>query len=101
MGFDIKNFDFPKTGIFSDINVDKDMLNHARELGFDKHYNPYHSLFSDLFFNGGKLNFKKDLDLNFKSKAVPYLKALMQSFQPKHEDKTCVCAYLLSELVDL
>jgi len=58
-------------------------------------------LFSSLFFGGGKVQFKKDLQLAFKESAWPYTRALMGSFEPSHQEKEAVCAMLLSELVEI
>jgi len=81
--------------------TDKKLLAEAEAKGFYNGHTPYNDLFSSLFFGGGKLNFKPDLDEGFKSKAVPYLKSFMQSFEPKHEEKEAISALLLSELVEL
>lgn len=101
---DIKAYPFPKiTNLdlaFSTQRTDPKLLAEARERGFYNGHTPYNSLFSELFFSGGKLHFKKDLPEEFKSAALPYLKAFMGSFEPKHEEKEAICAMLLSELVE-
>jgi hypothetical protein len=94
----IKKFKFPELSIC--IPTDKKLLAEAKQRGFYNAYTPYNKLFNELFFHGGKLNFKKDLNKSFKAKAVPYLKAFMGSYEPKHEEKEAICALLLSELVD-
>ncbi len=100
----IYEFDFPSLTptdiIFSIIKTDDRLLAEAKDKGFYNSNTPYNRLFSKLFFDGGELNLKKDLDPKFKDKALPYLRALMGSFEPKHEDKEAVCALLLSYLVD-
>jgi len=100
---DLKQYKFPKiTGIIiSTIKTDKNLLEEAKKRGFYNGYTPYNDLFSELFFNGGKINFKKGLDEDFKAKALPYLKSFMGSFEPKHEEKEAICALLLSELVEI
>lgn len=102
---DIRKFDFPKvTGLdvaFPTIRTDAVLLAEARARGFYNGRTPYNELFSTLFFSGGKLNYKKDLPEEFKKQAIPYLKAFMGSFEPKHEEKEAICALLLSELVDI
>ena len=85
---------------FADIKTDKNLLIEAKSRGFDDRNNRYCQIFSDLFFKGGKLNFKNDLDPSFKAVAVPYLRSFMGSFSPKHEEKMAICGLLLSELVD-
>lgn len=88
---------------FAEINIcmptDRKLLAEAKERGFYCGDKPHNKLFSKLFFNGGALDFKKDLDQDFKNKALPYLKMFMGSFEPKHEEKDAICAMLLSELV--
>lgn len=86
---------------FSRVKTDKNLLAEAEKRGFDDWNNAYSKHFSSLFFKGGTLDFKEDLDPEFKSKAFKYFKALASSFEPKHEHKMSVCAMLLSELVNL
>lgn len=102
---DLKKFKFPKISV-SDIvfptqKTNQRLLIEATTRGFYNGHTPYNTLFSMLFFNGGKLNFKKDLPDEFKNAAVPYLKSFMGSFATKHEEKEAICAMLLSELVDV
>ena len=101
----IQNFDFKKIaeGLspFSQLETDKILLEEAKKKGFDNNNNPYNELFSELFFEGGKLNFKKDLSKEFKFPVVKYLKTFMGSFSPSQEDKAAVSALLLSELVEI
>jgi hypothetical protein len=54
-------------------------------------------LFSDWFYAGVsdlKLQPKKGVDPN---KALRHIKTIMGSFEPKHEDKTAACEFLLDE----
>ena len=89
---------------FDDLSMcqktDKTLLEEAEKRGFYNGYTEYNNLFSELFFNGGKLNFKKDLDGEELSRIVSYLKSFMTSYEPKHEEKEAICALLLSEIVD-
>jgi len=80
--------------------ADSKLLAEARDRGFYGGRTPYNDLFSSLFFGGGALNLKKGLNEDFKASALPYLKAFMGSFEPKHEEKEAICAMLLSELVE-
>ena len=102
---DLKKFNFPELSdvdvTFPVLKTNTELLDEARKKGFYNGITKYNDLFSELFFRGGKINFKKDLDENFKAKAVPYLKAFMGSFDPKHEEKEAICALLLSELVEV
>lgn len=94
----ITTFKFPEISMCQ--ATDPKLLAEAKSRGFDK-TTPHGDLFSSLFFEGGSLDFKKNLDNTFKETAIPYLRSLMQSFEPKHEDKMAVCSMLLSELVDI
>ena len=86
--------------VFPTIRTDKALLEEAKKRGFYGGNSKYNTLFSTLFFSGGKLNIKKDLDEEFKAVALPYLKAFICSWESKHEEKEAICALLLSELVD-
>ena len=94
---DLQNYEFEKVS-FS-VPCDKRLLAEARKRGFYTGDTAYNKLFNKLFFEGGKLQFKPDLDDNFKARALPYLRAFMQSFAPKHEEKEAISALILSELV--
>lgn len=100
---DLKTFEFPKLeGLdmaFSTIRTDPKLLAEAKERGFYNGDTDYNGLFSDLFFSGGKVEFKKDVDEDFKAKAWPYCRAFMGSWEPKHEEKEAICAMLMSELL--
>lgn len=96
---DLKKHNFDQHSIST--RTDKKLLDEAKARGFYNGNTKYNKLFSELFFSGGKLNFKADLDKDFKAKALPYLKSFMQSFSPSHEDKEAVSALLLSELVEV
>lgn len=102
---DLKTFKFPTvTGLdiaFSTQRTIPDLLAEAKERGFYNGHTPYNNLFSELFFAGGKLNFKKDLPEEFRRAAMLYMKSFMGSFEPKHEEKEAICAMLLSELVEV
>lgn len=101
---DIKKFAFPELSgadiAFSTLRTNKELLEEAKKRGFYNGNTKYNKLFSTLFFNGGKLDFRKDLPEEFKAKALPYLRSFMGSFEPKHEEKEAICALLLSELVN-
>lgn len=100
----LKEFKFPSASGnfgFSTLKTDPKLLKEAKKRGFYEEKTPYNALFSELFFSGGKLNFKKDLPEDFKSSATEYLLSFMRSFEPKHEEKEAVSALILSELVDI
>lgn len=102
-GLDLKAFDFPKVNgadmAFPTFNTIPALLEEAKRRGFYYKQTPYNKKFSELFFSGGKIEFKPDVDEDFKNKAWPYCRALMGSFAPSHEDKEAVCAMLMSELI--
>lgn len=61
---------------------------------FKNHYNPWNTLVSELFFEGGKLpEPKKDIDPGAESN---HIQIVLSSFEPKHEHKTAGAAYLMS-----
>lgn len=100
----LKEFKFPSASGnfgFSTLKTDPKLLEEAKKRGFYEEKTPYNALFSELFFSGGKLNFKKDLPEDFKSSATEYLLSFMRSFEPKHEEKEAISALILSELVDI
>ena len=102
---DLKTYEYPEISevglIFSTEKVPNDLLEEAKKRGFYDGNTPYNKLFSQLFFDGGHLLFKKDLDDNLKSKAWPYCRAIMASWEPKHKVKEAVCAMLMSEILEI
>ena len=102
---DLTKFNFPhieaRDIVFSVMKTDQTLLEEAKKQGFYDGHTPYNDLFNQIFFKGGHLNFKKDLDPAFKEKAMLYMRSLMNSFEPKHEDKEAICALLLSNLVEV
>ena len=97
-------FPFPKVSdaeiVFSTQLTIPALLKEAKKRGFYAGDTPYNKLFSQLFFYGGKLKFKKDLPEDFVASAMRYMKSFMCSFEPKHEEKEAICAMLLSELAE-
>ena len=105
-GLNLREYPFPKlSGVdvaLSTLNTDPALLEEAKRRGFADHTDtPYNKLFSELFFSGGKVEFKKDLPEDFKKNAWAYCRAFMGSFAPKHEDKEAICALLMSELLEV
>ena len=86
------------TGPFADIYADPDLLKLAKEKGFDDHNNSSNEAVSNLFFNGGTIVCKDSIDPEYKKKALVYLKTLLRSFSPKHEDKMAVCGMVYHSL---
>lgn len=88
---DLKEFNFPEVNAvnraFPTFKADPALLAEAKARGFYNGSTPYNQLFSDLFFSGGKIKFKKNVDETFRQKAWGYCKAFMGSYEPKHEEK--------------
>ena len=78
--------------------------------GFKNNKNPYCKAVSSWFFEGGTGNSKAFATANgakFKpkedvdgEKAMRAIRAVLGSFDPKHEHKIAACAYMLSEWFD-
>lgn len=69
---------------------------------FYNHNSPYNQVVSSLFFSGGKL---EDFGLSFKpgidkAQAMTAIRALLSSFDPKHEIKMGTVAWALSKWCD-
>lgn len=56
-----------------------------------------HKLFTDWFYCGLKSLEMKPKEGIDKEKALRHIKAIMGSFEPKHEHKTAACAYLFEK----
>jgi hypothetical protein len=102
---DLKTYNFPVlTAVdlaFSTLDTPKELVDEAYKRGFNNFHNPYNKLFSKLFFEGGKVVFKEDVDAEYKQNVWSYCRALMGSFTPKHQHKEAVCAMLMSEVIEL
>jgi len=85
---------------FSTVKTDKVLLAEAKERGFYDGYTKYNTLFSKLFYSGGRVIFKKDIDEEYRLKVWKYCRAFMQSWEPKHEEKEAICALLMSEVLE-
>ena len=96
---DLKNYNFEETGMC--MKTDKRLLEEAKKRKFYDGNTKYNKLFSQLFFSGGNVNFKNNIDEHFQKMAWPYLRGFMGSLEPKHEEKEAICAMLLSEMVDI
>lgn len=68
---------------------------------FKKRRNPYVRKTSDWFFSGIKFSSLKAKDGIDATKAIRHLKAILGSFEPKHEHKEAAVAYLMSLWFDL
>jgi hypothetical protein len=98
---DLSTYDFPKVTdvdlAFPTFDTKEELLAEARRRnprkGMDK--------FDDLFFNGGKIVYQKDVRGSWKEKAFLYARALMGSFAPKHQDKRLVVGMIFEETLEL
>lgn len=100
---DIIKFNFPQVTeldmVFPTFETDKELLKEAKERGFYDGKTPYNKLFRKIFYEGGTVRFKADLDKEFVNKAWPYVKSFMGSWAPKHQEKEAICALLFSEML--
>ena len=97
---DLKIFNFPDLNDTTAVRkAAAELLIEAKERNFYDGHTAHNDLFSELFFSGGKVEFQKNLDEDFKAKAWPWCRAFMGSFDPKHEHKEAICAMIMSELL--
>lgn len=101
---DLKTYEFPVVKpadeVFPTWRTDVALLEEAKARGFYLGHTLYNDLFSKLFYDGGKVKFKENLDEEFLNRAWPYCRSFMGSWEPSHEDKEAVCALLMSELLE-
>lgn len=58
----------------------------------------YNDMMESLFFSGGSVPVNKDLPEEYRTKGLNMLRAVMGSFEPKHEHKEKVCGLILKSL---
>lgn len=101
---DLLQYDYPKpTGAdmaFPTYNSIPELLEEAKRRGFDDGFTPYNRLFSDLFYKGGKVKFKKGIDPEKQKEIWAYVRSFMGSWAPKHQEKEAICAMLMSEILE-
>lgn len=97
---DLTTFDFVEKAIEYDDRTIPELLEEAELRGFKfmDNKNPYMNLFSQLFYNGGTIQFKQGIDPKFKDTCFKYLQFYMGGWSSKHEHKSIICAMLLSEI---
>lgn len=97
-------FNYPKPTevdmAFSTYSTIPELLKEAKKRKFYNGHTPYNKLFSDLFFSGGRIAFKKDIDEENAKEIWLYCRSFMSSFEPKHEEKEAICAMLMSEILE-
>lgn len=72
----------------------KKVLDMKEEPGDSK----YNDMMEELFFKGGKIPVNESLDIQYRKKGIRILKAILDSFSPKHEEKEKVCGLILKSL---
>lgn len=68
---------------------------------FKDHHDPYHKIVSNWFFQGldeSKIKAREGVD---RRDALLNIKAILRSYEPKHEHKIAGCAMLLAEWFEL
>jgi hypothetical protein len=98
---ELSEYNFPKVDkidiAFPTFNTIPELLEEAQKRDLTKG----RKMFNTLFYTGGKVEFQDDVKGTWKEKAWFYCRALMGSFEPKHQDKEAVCAMLMQECLKL
>lgn len=96
---DLSKFNFPKVEnvAFSILDTIPELLEEAKKR------NPKKGIekFNEIFYSGGKIYFKEDVEGTWKENAFLYAKALMKSWSPKHEHKEIVVGMIFEECLIL
>ena len=98
---DLSNYKFPEVTkvdlAFPTFNTTKELVEEA------KRRNPKKGMekFSEIFYNGGKIELQKDVEGTWKENAYLYARALMGSWAPKHEHKELVVGMIFEECLVL
>jgi len=91
----LSEYKFPEPSMV--LNTTPELLEEAKKR------NPKEGIqkFSELFFNGGEIELQEDVKGSWKEKAYLYAKALMSSWEPKHEHKELVVGMIFEETLVL
>lgn len=94
--------DFP---IISDLDVafgeyPKEWFNNILKIEDTPEDKKWFVLASNLFFKGGTIPINKNLSEEYRYNGYRILKAVMSSFNCKHEDKEKVCGFILKSLCE-
>ena len=98
---DLSKYKFPEVTpidfAFSTFEAPKELVAEAERR------NPQKGMkkFSELFHNGGKFELKDDVKGTWKENAFKYARALMGSWEPKHEHKELVVGMIFEECLVL
>lgn len=97
-------YDYPKVDVadmaFPTFDTIPELLEEAKKRGFYDGNTPYNKLFCDLFYKGGKIVFKKEINKEQQQRVWMYCRSFMGSWAPKHEHKEAICAMLMSEVLE-
>tara|TARA_R100000655_G_scaffold55123_1_gene93170 strand:+ start:377 stop:676 length:300 start_codon:yes stop_codon:yes gene_type:complete len=98
---DLSKYNFPEVTqadmAFPTFNIPKELLKEAESRELTKG----RKKFAELFYSGGKIEFKKDVEGTWKENAFLWCRAMMGSWSPKHEHKEAVCAMIFEECLIL
>lgn len=94
---DLSTYNFAKIEEYSFMSIPEELLIEAKSRKLNKGVEK----FNDLFFNGGKYNYSKDVIGTWKEDAINWAFKLMRSWLPKHEHKEIVCAMIFEECLEL
>lgn len=109
---DLSQYNWPEVTVidmaFPTFKTPPELLEEALRLGFDKKSNPYNAMFNTLFFTGltnvepldGLPKDTKELAEfeGWQGKAWRWVFCFMKSWEPKHQHKEAVSAYIFSHL---
>jgi len=98
---DLSTYDFGEITegqiVFSNLRTDKVLLTEAMKRKPEKGIKE----FNRLFFSGGNIVLQNGASNDWRYDAFLYAKALMASFEPKHEHKEVIVGMLLEECLSL
>ena len=79
-----------------------DILKKAKDIGIDgcNSNTKWEKIFSSIFYNGGSFLLNTRWEKEYTDKAVRQFRVVKNSYRPKHQEKTAVCAYMIKILED-
>ena len=99
----LSEYDWPEvTGVemvFCTFQVPPELLKEARDQGYYRGNKKGNKMFSQLFYGGGELLHKKNLQ-EWQKKALTWCLAFMRSWNPKHEEKDAIASMILEECLE-
>lgn len=98
---DLSTYKFPDVTkidlAFPTFNAPRELLEEADKRDLKKG----REKFNQLFYYGGEIKLKPYVKGTWKENAYLFARALMASFEPKHEHKEAVCALIFEECLEL